>query len=173
MVELVRQNLKENRKIYKDTVKILRKEINKNVPIDHVGSTVIPNMYEKNIIDILVGAKDLKELEELTNIISSIGFYESKKNKDDSYRFFASTKEETKSGDIHIHLALLETDRYKDFIILKNHLLCNKEEAKEYSNLKKKLVKKGYEDRKDYKKIKSEYVSNLITRAKNTKETQW
>lgn len=169
MVELVRQNLKNNKKIYNSTVNLLRKKINKNVPIDHVGSTAISNMYGKNIIDILVGAKDSKELEELTNIISSIGFYGSKKNKDDVYRFFASTKEETKSGDIHIHLALLETDRYKDFIILKNYLLSNKEEAKEYSNFKRKLVKKGYENRKDYKKIKSEYVSNLIIRAKNTK----
>lgn len=73
MVELVRQNLKENRKIYKDIVKLLREKINKNVKIDHVGSTAIPkpNMYGKNIIDILVGAKDSKELEELINIVSS------------------------------------------------------------------------------------------------------
>ena len=166
MVELVRQNLKENKKIYNSVVKVLRKVIDKNVPIDHVGSTVIPNMYGKNIIDVLIGAKNLKEIEDLTNIISSLGFYGSKKNRDDVYRFFASTEKETKSGNIHIHLVLLETDRYKDFIILKDYLLNNKKEAKEYSKLKRHLLRNGYEDRKEYKRIKSEYVSNLIIRAK-------
>lgn len=172
MVELVRQNLRENKKIYNNVVRGLRKVIAKNVPIDHVGSTAIPNMYGKNIIDILIGAKDLKEIDKLTDIISSSGFYGSKKNKDDIYRFFASTEEETKSGDIHIHLVILDTDRYKDFITLRDYLLNNKEEVKEYSKFKKELLKKGYEDRKDYKKIKSEYVSNLIIRAKKSKEKQ-
>lgn len=170
MIELVRQNLKVNKRLYNNVVKKLRKVINKNVPIDHVGSTSIPNMYGKNIIDILVGAKDSKELELLTNAIKSLGFYEGKKNQYDIYRFFASTTEETKSGDIHIHLVISDTDRYKDFITLRDYLLKNKEEVKEYSKLKRDLLKKGYEDRKEYKRIKSVYVSNLIIRAKKSNE---
>lgn len=169
MVELVKQNLKENKKLYNSVVRELRTKINKNVPIDHVGSTAIPYMYGKNIIDILVGAKDLKELKELTNIITSLGFCISNKNKDDIYRFFSSTKEETKSGDVHIHLAVLNTDRYKDFIILRDYLLNNKEDAKKYSKFKRDLLEKGYEDRKEYKRIKSEYVTDLIRKAKKSK----
>lgn len=170
MLELVRQNLKENRRLYSDLLQKLRTKINKAVPIEHVGSTAIPNMYGKNIIDVLIGARDLKELVELSDIITSEGFYASKKGKDDVYRFFASTDEETKTGDIHIHLAILGTDRYKDFIILRNYLLNNKEEAKNYSKFKRELLKKGCNERKEYKKIKSNYVSKLITRAKESRE---
>ena len=50
MVELHRQNLKYNKKKYKEVKKILRTRINKNMPIEHIGSTILPNMYGKNII---------------------------------------------------------------------------------------------------------------------------
>ena len=169
MVILERQNKKENTRIYNKTLKKLRSKINNTIPINHVGSTAIPNMYGKNIIDILIGAKDLEEIEKLSKIIIDLGYFPGNNSKG-AYRFFASTKEETKSGDIHIHLALINTDRYKDFLILKEYLLNNKEEVRNYSNLKKELIKDGYSLREDYKKIKSEYVSKLLERAKNNKE---
>ena len=43
MVELHRQNLKYNKKKYKEVKKILRTRINKNMPIEHIGSTILPN----------------------------------------------------------------------------------------------------------------------------------
>ena len=52
MVELVRQNFKTNKKIYNETKHNLRKKLDKSISIEHVGSTAIPNMYGKNIIDI-------------------------------------------------------------------------------------------------------------------------
>lgn len=165
MVELEKQNLKMNTSIYKRKLKILKKELGKDTPIDHVGSTVLPNMYGKNIIDILVGARNIEELEIYANIIKKIGFYPGKNNQG-PYRFFANTKEETKKGDIHIHLALIDTDRYKDFLILKTYLLNNREERKKYSDLKKELIRDGNNLREDYKKKKALYVSNLLDRAR-------
>lgn len=166
MVELERQNLKENTKIYKRELKRLRKRIEDIVPIDHVGSTVLPYMYGKNIIDILIGAKDMKELEKLVVILSNeLGFFPGK-NCTGPYRFFASRKEETKAGDIHVHLTLIDSDRYKDFLVLKNYLLKNKKEVKKYSDLKKRLINDGLTVREDYKRIKSEYVSYLLERAR-------
>lgn len=172
MVTLVKQNLKKNKEIYNDVVKKMRELISTDVPITHVGSTVIPNMYGKNIVDILIGAKDLVELEELSTRVCMLGFYGSKKNKKgDIYKFFASSEEETKSGDVHIHLALMDTDRYKDFIIIKDYLLNNKEEAKQYSNFKRNLLANGHDVRSDYKKLKSDYVSALILRAKDNRNS--
>ncbi len=50
MIELKRQNIKENKRIYKDILIKLREELGNDVTINHVGSTAIPNMYGKNII---------------------------------------------------------------------------------------------------------------------------
>lgn len=166
MVELVRQNFKENKKIYKSVEKDLRKRLEKSIPIDQVGSTAIPNMYGKNIMDILIGAKDSTEFEYIKEVLESMGFVGSEKSKDSIYQFFSSTEKETKSGDVHIHLVIKDTQRYSDFIILRDYLLKNKEEAKNYSALKRNLIKNKITDRKEYKSIKSKYVSDLLERAR-------
>lgn len=166
MVKLERQNKKVNEKLYKNALKELRTVIEENVPIEHVGSTAIPRMYGKNIIDILVGAETDEEMEMLSNKIIELGYFPGNKRTGYVYRFFASTEEETKAGDIHIHLAKIDTDRYKDFLILRNYLLKNTEERINYSNLKKTILKNGYSIREDYKAIKSEYVSKLLDRAR-------
>lgn len=168
MVDLVRQNLKFNKKIYKNIEKQLRKDLSKTISIEHVGSTAIPNMYGKNIIDILIGAKDNEEFKKIKIVLEKNNFIGSN-SKEDIYQFFASTSNETKSGDIHIHLVIKNTQRYLDFIILRDYLLNNKEEVKAYSNFKKSLIKDGIIDRKDYKVKKSLYVISLLERARNFK----
>ena len=165
MIELVRQNLKSNKAIYKKVEHSLRKELDKSIPIEHVGSTAIPNMYGKNIIDILIGAKDTEEFEYISNVLKNMGYINSDKSKTDIYMFFASTSAETKSGDIHIHLVIIDTERYQSFIILRDYLLERKDEAKDYSNFKKYLVSANILERKEYKNLKSKYVSDLIDRA--------
>ena len=52
MVELEKQNYLENKKMYKEIESNLKKQLGEFVPIDHVGSTAIPDMCGKNIIDI-------------------------------------------------------------------------------------------------------------------------
>ena len=167
MVELEEQNYNENQKKFKEIKQKLEDEINKNIEIIYVGSTSIPSIkYGKNIIDILIGAKDKKEFAEIAKILESINYIPSDKSKTEEYQFFSSTKEETKSGDIHIHLVLKDTNKYKEFILLKQYLLENKKEAIAYSNFKQKLIAEKINDRKEYKRLKSEYVDKIIEKIK-------
>lgn len=166
MVELEKQNFEENKKLY-DNIKLeLYKKISKSISIDHVGSTAIPDMYGKNIIDILIGVETKEEFNEISNILVEMNYVSSQNSKTDIYQFFASTKEETTSGDIHIHLVIKNTERYREFLILRNYLLNNKEEAKNYSDMKFEILNNGFNDRKEYRRVKSKYVAELIERAK-------
>ena len=165
MVELEKQNFEYNKKLYKKIENELRKKLDKSIPIEQVGSTAIPNMYGKNIIDILIGAIDDIQFEQIANKLVELGFFPSKK-KSEIYQFFASTENETSSGDIHIHLVIMNTERYEEFIILKKYLLNNPEETGKYSEFKQEMLKTGIKDRNEYKKVKSEYVTSLIERAK-------
>ena len=163
MVILEEQNYNENQKKFKEIKQKLEDKINKNIEIIHVGSTSIPSIkYGKNIIDILIESKDKKEFAEIAKILESINDIPSDKSKTEEYQFFSSTKEETKSGDIHIHLVLKDTNKYKEFILLKQYLLENKKEAIAYSNFKQKLIEEKINDRKEYKRLKSEYVDKII-----------
>lgn len=163
MVTLEEQNYNENQKKFKEIKQKLEDKINKNIEIIHVGSTSMPSIkYGKNIIDILIGAKDKKEFAEIVKILERLNYIPSDKSKTEEYQFFASTNEETQSGDIHIHLALKDTNRYKEFILLKEYLLENEKEAIAYSNFKQKLISTQTNNRAEYKKIKSEYVTKII-----------
>lgn len=165
MVELVRQNKKVNDKLYKNTVKEIRNKIGKDYPINHVGSTALPNMYGKNIIDILIGVEDEDDLNNVTNELIDIGYCPGKNISNNVCRFFANTYEETKSGDIHIHVAIKNTERYKGFIILRDYLLENKKERQAYCTMKKKILNLGHNSREEYKSIKADYVTELLNRA--------
>lgn len=167
MVILEKQNYNQNLRLYNEIKEQLKKQINKEIEISHVGSTSIPTIkYGKNIIDILIGAKDKKEFTEIVKILESINYIPSDKSKTEEYQFFASTNKETKSGDIHIHLELKDTNRYKEFILLKEYFLENKKEAIAYSNFKQKLLEEKINDRKEYKRLKSEYVTKIIEKIK-------
>lgn len=165
MVKIIKQNFAKNKKLFNIFARKLEKIIGEDVPINHVGSTAIPNMFGKNIIDILIGAKEEIKFQEIVKKLIGIGFFASNK-KDEIYQFLSSAKEETGAGDIHIHLVILDTEKYNDFLILKNYLLNDKKECLAYSNYKKEIISKGVTDRREYKKIKSEYVTKLLERAK-------
>lgn len=165
MVELKTQNFKNNHELFlREKVK-LEGKLGRGVSIEHVGSTAIPNMVGKNIIDILVGANDEKEFNDFKVKIGEIGFFPSSGSANNIYQFFASKEEETGEGDTHIHLVIKDTKRYKDFIVLRDYLIGNKAEAEAYAKCKLEILKNVTSDRRTYRNVKSEYVSALIEKA--------
>ena len=97
MVSLVKQDYNKNRKLYGKVEKALRSELDESIPINHVGSTAIPSIiYGKNIIDVLVGAKDKEQFEQIMEILVKDGYVPSQKSKDEIYHFFSSIAGETR-----------------------------------------------------------------------------
>ena len=166
MIELQIQDFQQNQKLYLAQKEQLSKHLGHSVDINHIGSTAIPNMVGKNIIDILIGANNKVEFEKFRQLLIEFGFFASQNSKTDFYQFFASQTGETKYGDIHLHLVIKNTERYDEFLILKEYLLNNPDEAQNYSSFKQKIINEGILDRKLYRSTKSEYVTALINRAK-------
>lgn len=171
MVELVVQDFDKNKQIYTQAKQNLQNVLGEDIDIHHVGSTVIPNIVGKNIIDILLGADDKQQFDFYFQKLISLGFFASKNSQTEIYTFFASSQTETGSGDFHIHLVVKNTERYSEFLVLKKYLLENPAEAQAYSEHKKQILNQTLE-RKQYRQIKSEYVSALIERAKQYAQKQ-
>ena len=165
MVELIVQDFNKNKQAYEAQKQNLQKVLGADIDIHHVGSTAIPNIVGKNIIDILLGANSNQQFDYYFQKLTNLGFFASQNSKTDIYTFFASSQSETSSGDVHIHLVIKNTERYNEFLILKKYLLEVPQEAENYSNHKKQILSQTLE-RKQYRQIKSEYVSALIERAK-------
>ena len=177
MLQLERQNYQKNVRKYREERIKLTESIGRSFVVHHVGSTAIPQMSGKNILDILIGAPSSDDLKTALRKLIRKGYFVGK-GKEDDYVFLASRAEETRSGDIHIHLAIIGSDRYEDFLYLKNYLLENPYEAAKYRGIKRLIAKTTDGDRTDYKKKKSEYVADLLKKArlyyeKTTKDTSF
>lgn len=130
-----------------------------SVGIHHVGSTAVPGVDGKNILDILISAKDSCQMKNIHRELLKAGYFSlHNPSEHKESLFLASRQEETGAGDIHIHIAILGTELHDDFLILRDFLKANKDEATRYSQVKYRLVQKARHDRSLYKKYKAEYV---------------
>ena len=138
--------------------------------IHHVGSTAVPGLDGKNILDILISAKDSEHMNKLRDKLVAIGYFPSlnpSSRKD--YIFLASRQEETGVGDIHIHLAVADTETHDNFLIIRDYLRSRNDEADQYSKIKYQYTKQANYDRSAYKKLKTAYVDKLLRRARQWK----
>lgn len=143
------------------------------VQIHHIGSTAVPGVDGKNILDILISARDYNQMESFNRKLLNAGYFSSHNpSRYKEYLFLASRQEETGEGDIHIHIAILGTELHDNFLILRDFLRANEDEAVRYSRAKYKLSQKANHDRSLYKKYKAEYVDELLRRARAIEERQ-
>jgi GrpB-like predicted nucleotidyltransferase (UPF0157 family) len=166
MVQIIRQNYRDNKHLFNQIKRQLLNILGDEVVIEHVGSTAIPKMSGKNIIDVLVEVSEISGIEKAARIIEKLGYFRGKENFDGDYVFLASKETETGSGDIHIHLVIKNSERSNDFLLLRNYLLDNPNIAKGYSEYKDIANKIAKNNRRNYKKIKAGYVDNLLKEAR-------
>lgn len=169
MVNLVYQDYEKNVKFFEKIKQELLIGLTAMKTIEHVGSTAIKNMYGKNILDILVGVETSRDFDVTFKELENLGYFASTNFNSEIYHFFASRVEETGDGDVHIHLCLINTDRYDEFIILRDYLRKNPNEALSYSDFKQSLIQEGVTERKNHRAEKSTYVTDLIKRAKENR----
>jgi len=132
----------------------------KNVQIHHIGSTSIPKLGGKGIIDMMIGIKTWEELNPIIKKFKSMGFkYVHPREKG---RVFLSHIGETKLGGVHIHIVITDQKQYKNLLAFRNYLSKNKKESERFFKLKQKWEKQVKGDRIKYGKLKEKYVKQIL-----------
>ena len=130
--------------------------------ITHIGSTAIPNIHAKPIIDILVElnadidwGRIKEKMETAGYICMSVSDNRMSFNKGYTLAGYAE-----KVFHIHFHRA-----GDNDEIRFRDYLIAHPEVAKEYEKLKLSLLPKYRNDRDGYTEAKSEFVRRTIKQA--------
>lgn len=140
------------------------KKILPNASIEHVGSTAIPGLGGKGIIDITIETPKEK-LEQFIRKLKKAGYEERPQHRPDKNRVFLQKIIKSKGKERRIHIHLVFNKRYLDtFIAFRDYLRDHKEERDEYAELKKKAVKLGLEG-EDYRKYKNKFLESLTKKA--------
>jgi GrpB-like predicted nucleotidyltransferase (UPF0157 family) len=127
--------------------------------IHHVGSTSIPGLAAKPIIDIMVGVESLEKGKTLIPLLENIQycFYP---YKPDQMVWFCKPSPYKRTH--HLHLIEYGSKLWKDRIAFRDYLRQHPDSRDEYARLKIKLAEKFRDDREAYTDAKEEFVNSIL-----------
>ena len=150
----------EFRKIFESEKKTLRKCLGLKPRIEHFGSTAVPGLAGKGVIDIMVGFKNKAKLQAAASKLVSCGYFLSKKGQmaRGDRLFLSSRKKESGIGDIHLHLVLEKTEDFKGALRFRNRLRRSAPLRKRYRRIKEEAARVAGEKRERYTRVKSAFI---------------
>lgn len=129
-----------------------------NIKVHHIGSTSVPNLKSKPILDIAVEVSDLREINKYTNLLNQLG-YVSLGNAilPDRYYFI---KGNPRTHQIHLYE---KNNKFlKDQIFFRDILRTNSVIKNEYEVLKLKLAEANQNNKHKYADMKTEFITSVL-----------
>jgi GrpB-like predicted nucleotidyltransferase (UPF0157 family) len=123
--------------------------------VQHVGSTAVPHLEAKPIIDILVGVRDLEAGRACFDPLARLGYLYAPYLAEEMHWF---CKPHPARRTHHLHLVPIGSQRYRDEITFRDWLRANPELANRYAALKRELAKLHPDDRDAYTEAKGAFV---------------
>jgi GrpB-like predicted nucleotidyltransferase (UPF0157 family) len=135
------------------------------ISIEHVGSTAVPGMRAKPVIDILVTVERLR-LEDVEKTLETMGYVHVP--IDDAERlFFRKGMPRTH----HLHLVRQGGEEHRKHVLFRDRLIAHPEEAVEYQRLKEDLAGRFREDRQAYSDGKDDFIAMILDRAERERRS--
>ena len=129
----------------------------KALTIEHIGSTSIPGMSAKPVIDVLVTVTKFESFEKEKEHMAKLGYeYGDNYIADETVIFFKTEDGDRKTENIHI--CVRESYMANRFIRTRNYLRNHPDRAKEYSDLKVTLWKDMPDDYPAYREAKRAFA---------------
>jgi GrpB-like predicted nucleotidyltransferase (UPF0157 family) len=151
------------KKLYKKEEKLLLNAFGKDIlDIQHVGSTSVPGVKSKPIIDIALGIKSLKIGKKFISPLKKLN-YEYMGNAGVKGRLFFA-KGSRKNRTHYLHVERLNSKNWKNHIIFRDYLRKHKKAVEEYNKLKVKLAKEFKDDRDQYTSKKEFFIKKIINK---------
>jgi GrpB-like predicted nucleotidyltransferase (UPF0157 family) len=140
--------------------------------IEHFGSTAVPGLAAKPIVDVLVEVTDLQETRErIAPVLESQGYdyFWRPTHGDDGPPFYAwFIKREARTGARTHHIHMVERDfvEHWDRLLFRDYLIEKPLVAREYESLKARLAFASPRDRIAYTRGKTAFVLEVTEQAK-------
>jgi GrpB-like predicted nucleotidyltransferase (UPF0157 family) len=140
----------------------------KIIDIQHVGSTAIPGMSAKPIIDIQIAVCSLEEMKIIAiSILQKLGYEYWSENPDPERMFFVKGMPPYgKKRTHHVHIVEPTSKHWNGKIRFRDYLISHPDIAQEYQQLKIRLALQHIYDREEYTNSKGDFVNKILKLAK-------
>ncbi len=127
--------------------------------VEHVGSTAVPGMVAKPVIDVMFGVKTLYESKPAIEVLIKNG-YEYWPYKTEVMHWFCKASDAFRTH--HLHLIPYESPLWRERIKFRELLRSNEVIAAQYANLKRELAASHKEDREAYTEKKWSFIQRAL-----------
>ncbi len=128
--------------------------------VEHVGSTAVPGLSAKPIIDILIGVPDLEAADRCVPALVALG-----------YEYFPeheATMPERRYLDrigeplsYHLHMVAVGGEFWQRHLAFRDYLRAHPEVAAQYDRLKRDLARSYRDDREGYTSAKTDFIRTV------------
>lgn len=126
-------------------------------PIEHIGSTAVPGLAAKPIIDLMAGVANSGDLTSL----AKLGYEDLGENGIPGRRFFRKGRPRTH----HLHVVEVGGTFWKEHLCFRDFLRLHPEEAGAYGRLKRTLSETFRNDRDAYSRAKAPVIVEILRKA--------
>jgi len=130
--------------------------------IEHIGSTAIPGLRAKPVIDIMVGVETLPASRGAISVIEGLG-YNYWPYKPELMHWFCKPSDDLRTH--HIHLVPLDSALWRARLAFRDYLRRDASVAAQYVALKERLAAQFRNDREAYTDGKTSFVESIVARA--------
>jgi len=141
------------------------------IRIDHVGSTAVPGLDAKPVIDVQVSVAELTPDGPFRTPLETLGYRFHENNADRSKRFFLGPEG---TAPVHLHVRELGSFDERLNLLFRDYLRSHGDAITEYARVKRELANRFRNDREGYVRAKEPTVWSILRRAHDwSQETAW
>jgi len=134
--------------------------------IQHMGSTAVPGLGAKPIIDIMLGLRALDDVEACVGPMEGLGYeYKGEFGIPDRH-YFRLIQDDRRTHQVHT--VVRDSDFWRRHLLFRDYLRANPDEARLYYELKVALSERHRDDREAYTEAKSEFIEAAIAKARGS-----
>ena len=130
--------------------------------IDHIGSTAIPGLAAKPIIDIQVSVASLGSLDAFRLPLESLGYVWRDDNPDLTKRYFRESPDTPRT---HVHVRKHGSWSEQYALLFRDYVRAHPDVAMKYAALKWQLAKQYRDDRHGYTEAKGPFIWATMSEA--------
>ena len=133
--------------------------------IEHVGSTAVPGLAAKPILDIRVGVGSLRDAECSIRPLEQLGYEFRGEAGLPGRLFFRKGNPRTH----HLHVTEIGSEFWERHLVFRDYLRAHPETARDYVQLKHDLADRFRRDRAAYTEAKTGFISEVVRRTTKDK----
>ncbi len=150
--------------LFSDEKKRISSHLAKDFKIEHVGSTAVPGLGGKGIIDILISVSE-SSLLHVKELLGQIGYAFNPSFSTQERLYFTIDLPDSIEGRrrYHVHLTFRGSDDERFLIQFRDYLRSNPDKAREYEELKKRAVALAKGQGEIYRDIKDPFIKKALS----------